>query len=94
MYRVKIYQTDARWKYSGWNYAITHGFNKEDYELVFDRYVYDDVTLDSIYLALNERHPDNMRSPSVGDVFVLYKTTPQVYYVNRLGYERIDGRWL
>lgn len=94
MYRVKIYQTNARWKYSDWNYAISHGFNKEDYELVFDRYVYDDVTLDSIYLALNERHPDDMRSPSVGDIFVLYKTTPQVYYVNRLGYERIDGRWL
>lgn len=93
MYRLKIYQTNDKWRFTDWNYAIHNGFNRDDYELVFDKYVYDDVSLNGIYLQLNERHPNNMRAPSMSDVFVVYKTTVQAYYVNRIGYERIDGRW-
>lgn len=93
MYKIKIYQTDAKWRFEGWNYAISNEFNRGDYDLVFDKYVYDDVTLDDIYLQLNEHHPNNMRSPSISDVFVINNTTTQAYYVDRIGYERIDRHW-
>ena len=97
--RVRIYQTDNRdWVFEGWDWAMTHGFDQQEYKRVYETYLSDDTTLNDIFDIFNIDRPDDYeaRSLSMSDIIVISEREDdpydevEVYYVDSFGFTDLD----
>ena len=98
---------DDYWGFMDYDFALSHGFNKAAYEWVYDGAVMvrdDDIEngeepefvgdvdrlLDKIFSTLNANRPSDFtgHSLSVSDIIVV---GDEAYYVNDIGFEKLDG---
>ena len=76
------------------DYVKRHGYKvtREYYKLVYDDFLEEQDTLESLYVRFNVDHPEDFRghSMSVSDVVVLYKDGDvKSYYVDSIGFAEV-----
>lgn len=81
----EIFQTDANWRFFGYDFAKGHGYSPEEYHLVYDCDVDDDYTPEDAFYDFNMNYPDDYegRSLSVSDIVVLDGAG---YYCDSIGF--------
>lgn len=87
--RIKIYQTNADYRFRDVDFAKSHGLNISDYNCVFDGNVPDDTGLEDIFSMFNQDNRPNsrsMRSLSVSDIVLFHN---RYHYCDDIGFEDV-----
>jgi hypothetical protein len=82
---------NCNYMFASYRYSKDHGFNLEDYEVIYEGELKDDnieVILDTLFYIFNVDHPEDFRghSLSVSDIIWL---DGKYYYVDSVGFKLI-----
>ena len=96
-----IYQIDGSgervfYHFMGMDYVTESGsmIRRQDYRMVYSDVLLQEDTLDSLYEKFNLHHPEDYTgySLSVSDIIVIRKgELTEAYYVDSIGFERLNG---
>ena len=94
LYQVDEDKAGQEYIFMNMDYVKRHGYEvtREHYKLVYDDFLEERDTLESLYARFNIEHPEDFRghSMSVSDVVVLYKDGEvKSYYVDSIGFAEV-----
>lgn len=95
--KYEVYQikdnNNARYEFMGYDWALSHGFNLDDYEKVYEGNIVADSTPEDtcelIFIMLNQHRPEDFHghSLSVSDIVVI---NGQRFYTDSIGFRKIQ----